>query len=349
MTTTTWRALVTLCAAIVLVAAGSAATTGPAEAQSLATIRVSYQPNNYWALPFFVATEKNLWAEEGLKPEFSTFPSGAPQVTAGATDAWDVGGTGSAPALAGAARYGLLTIGITNDESVTNAVMIRGDARKTWLKDPARDIKGKTVLVTTTSTGEYVLLSYLKTLGLTKNDVKIVPMDQSLIVSSFAGTTGDLFVTWAPNTYTVLSRGGEMLANGRTVGVTVPGSLVATPKFAKEKPELVAKFLRVYFRALEWSMVNREEAVDMLARFNEQGGVVLDKKYFNDEFQLRPIWTIPGRLSLMARWKGTPSIADGWYSAVGDYFVSAGTLKEKPDPKSFITDTFMRMAYEMKR
>ncbi len=347
MITTTWRALVTLCAAAVLVAAVSAA--GRAHAESLATIRVSYQPTMYWALPFYVATEKHMWAEEGLKPEFSTFPSGAPQVTAGATDAWDVGGMGSAPALAGAARYGLLTIGITNDESVTNAVMIRGDARKTWLKDPARDLKGKTVLVTTTSTGEYVLLSYLASVGLTKQDVKIVPMDQSLIVSSFAGTTGDLFVTWAPHTYTVLARGGEMLANGRTVGVTVPGSLVATPKFAKEKPELVARFLRVYFRAVEWSMLNREEAVEMLARFAEQGGVVLDKKYFNEEFQVRPIWTIPGQLYLMARWKGSPSIADGWYSAVGDYFVAAGTLKEKPDPKHFITDRFLRMAYEMKK
>jgi ABC-type nitrate/sulfonate/bicarbonate transport system substrate-binding protein len=316
----------------------------PSGGQPLATIRVSYQPNNYWALPFYVASEKHLWAADGLTPEFSTFPSGAPQVTAGATDAWDVGGTGSAPALAGAARYGLLTIGITNDESATNAVMIRGDARKTWLKEPARDIKGRTALVTTTSTGEYVLLSYLKSIGLTKNDLKIVPMDQSLIVSSFAGTTGDLFVLWAPNIYTVMSRSAEMLANGKTAGVTVPGALVATPKFAKEKPELVAKFLRVYFKAIEWQQQNHAEAVDMLARFNQQGGVVLDKKWFEEEFKTRPVWTIPGQLELLARKDGKPSTVDGWFSAVGDYFIAAGTLKEKPDPTKFIIDEFMKKA-----
>lgn len=316
----------------------------PASAQPLSTIRVSYQPNNYWALPFYVATEKNIWATEGLKPEFSTFPSGAPQVTAGATDAWDVGGTGSAPALNGGARYGLLTIGITNDESATNAVMIRGDARKTWLKDPAKDIKGKTALVTTTSTGEYVLLSYLKSIGLTKTDVKIVPMDQSLIVSSLAGTTGDLFVLWAPNIYTVMARGAEMLANGKTAGVMVPGALVATPKFAKEKPELVAKFLRVYFKAIEWQKANYAEAVDMLQKFNQQGGVVLDKKWFEEEFKTRPVWTIPGQLELLARKDGKPSTVDTWFSAVGDYFIAAGTLKEKPDTAKFITDEYMRMA-----
>ncbi|KRT68958.1 MAG: hypothetical protein A2W37_07270 [Chloroflexi bacterium RBG_16_63_12] len=338
MTTVLWRILVAACA--IVIGLGAA----PVFAQQPTTIRVSYQPNNYWALPFYVATEKNLWAAEGLKPEFSTFPSGAPQVTAGATDAWDVGGTGSAPALAGGARYGLLTIGITNDESATNAVMIRGDARKTWLKDPAKDIKGRTALVTTTSTGEYVLLTYLKSIGLTKNDVKIVPMDQSLIVSSFAGTTGDLFVLWAPNIYTVMARGAEVLANGKTAGVTVPGAIVATPKFAKEKPELVAKFLRVYFKAIEWQKANHAEAVDMLAKFNQQGGVVLDKKWFEEEFKTRPVWTIPGQLELLARKDGKPSTVDNWFSAVGDYFISAGTLKEKPDPKTFITDEFMKMA-----
>ncbi len=343
MTITFWRLLT---AVAVLTASLGAA---PALAQPLTTIRVSYQPNNYWALPFYVATEKNLWAAEGLKPEFTTFPSGAPQVTAGATDAWDVGGTGSAPALAGAARYGLLTIGITNDESATNAVMIRGDARQTWLKVPARDIKGRTALVTTTSTGEYVLLSYLKSIGLTKADVKIVPMDQSLIVSSFAGTTGDLFVLWAPNIYTVMSRGAEMLANGKTAGVAVPGAIVATPKFAKEKPELVARFLRVYFKAIEWQQANHAEAVDLLARFNQQGGVVLDKKWFEEEFKTRPLWTIPGQLELMARKDGKASTVDGWFSAVGDYFIAAGTLKEKPDPKTFITDEYMKLAAGMKK
>src|SRR6218665_473482 len=37
----------------------------------LTEIRVSYQPALYWALPFFVATEKNWWAELGLQPVFS--------------------------------------------------------------------------------------------------------------------------------------------------------------------------------------------------------------------------------------------------------------------------------------
>ena len=62
-----------------------------------------------------------------LEPEFTTFPAGAPQVAAAQAKSWDVGGTGSVPAVLGAARYGLLTIGITNDESKANVLMVRGD------------------------------------------------------------------------------------------------------------------------------------------------------------------------------------------------------------------------------
>ena len=72
-----------------------------AQAQTLAEIKVSYQPALYWALPFHIATEKGWWAEVGLKPVFSTFPAGVPQIAASASKSWDVGGTGSVPAVLG--------------------------------------------------------------------------------------------------------------------------------------------------------------------------------------------------------------------------------------------------------
>ena len=106
------------------VACGLIATHAPAMAAETA-IGVSYQPSLYWALPFYIATEKHWWEELGLKPNFSTFPAGAPQVAAAQAKSWDVGGTGSVPAVLGAARFGIVTIGITNDESKANALMAR--------------------------------------------------------------------------------------------------------------------------------------------------------------------------------------------------------------------------------
>ena len=81
-----------------LAVAGVALAAG-AQAQAQTEIKVSYQPALYWALPFYIATEKGWWAELGLKPVFSTFPAGVPQIAASASKSWDVGGTGSVPAV----------------------------------------------------------------------------------------------------------------------------------------------------------------------------------------------------------------------------------------------------------
>jgi NitT/TauT family transport system substrate-binding protein len=227
---------------------------------------------------------------------------------------------------------------------MANAVMVRGDAAATWLKRPARDLRRKTVMVTRSSTGEYVLLAYLKSLKLTQQNVKVLYMDPPAIVKAFAGKGGDVFVLWAPYLYEALARGGKVLANGRTVGVTVPGALVAAPRFAREHPEAVARFLRVYLKGLEWQRANPVKALDILAKHNAQAGIKLDKRWFAESFKNRQVWGIAGQLGLLARPQGQPSVADEWFSEVGAYFTAAGTLTANPDPKIYITDEYLKLA-----
>ena len=154
-----------------------------AQAQTLEPIKVSYQPALYWSLPYYVATEKKFWAEAGLVPEFSTFPAGAPQVAAAQAKSWDVGGTGSVPAVLGAARFGLVTIGITNDKSKANVLMVRGDKYDAVKKDPAI-IKGQKILLTSNSTGDYAVQACLKKWGIAKTDVQLVNLGQAQIISA---------------------------------------------------------------------------------------------------------------------------------------------------------------------
>src|ERR1044071_433489 len=82
-----------------------ALAAGSASAQQLTEIKVSYQPALYWSLPFYVASQKGWWAELGLKPTFSTFPAGVPQIAASASKSWDAGGAGSVAGGLGAARH----------------------------------------------------------------------------------------------------------------------------------------------------------------------------------------------------------------------------------------------------
>jgi len=318
-----------------LVAAIAAFAVTGAHAQATEEIKVSYQPALYWALPFYIATEKNWWGELGLKPTFSTFPAGVPQIAASASKSWDVGGTGSVPAVLGAVRFNLLTIGITNDESQGNALLVRGDKAAQYMANPA-SMKGQTILLTANSTGDYAVQSCLAKYGL-KN------MGQAEIISAMSSNNAELVGVWAPNIYTLEEKAGaKILCSGKDGGAIVPGALIVRADYAKEKPQNVAKFLAVYLRAQRWANANRKEAIAMMQKFYEQGGVTISDAAMNKEFDTRPTLDLAAQLAAMNRAAGA-SPADGWFTKIGDFMKGAGSIPEVPAAKSYISDDFMKM------
>jgi NitT/TauT family transport system substrate-binding protein len=311
-------------------------------AQAPKEIKVSYQPALYWALPFFIATEKNWWGELGLKPTFSTFPAGVPQIAASASKSWDVGGTGSVPAVLGAVRFNLLTIGITNDESQGNALMVRGDKAAAYMANPA-SMKGQTILLTANSTGDYAVQSCLAKYGLKKADVTLKNMGQAEIISALSSNNAELVGVWAPNIYTLEEKtGAKVLCSGKEGGAAVPGALIVRADFARENPGDVAKFLAVYLRAQKWANANRKEAIALMKKFYEQGGVTISEASMAKEFDTRPVFDLAGQLKAMDRAKGASEV-DGWLAKIADFMKAAGSIQEVPATKSFITDEYMKM------
>lgn len=325
-------------AGLAMLAMATLGTAGAAQAQT--PIKISYQPAVYWALPFYVATEKNFWAEAGLTPEFSTFPAGAPQVAAAQAKSWDVGGTGSVPAVLGAARFGLITIGITNDESKANALMVRGEKFDEFSKNP-QAIKGQKILLTTNSTGDYSVQSCLKKWGLAKTDVQLVNLGQAQIISAITSNNGDLAGVWAPNTYTLEEKANaKYLCSGYDSGAMVPGALVARSDFAKEQPETVAKFLAAYLRAWAWIQANGKEAREMMKKFYAQGGVEISDKGIEAEFAMRPVFPLDQQVKIFDRASGASDV-DKWLTAIGEFMKGVGTVPETPDTKTFVDGSYI--------
>ena len=316
--------------------------TSSAQAQpALSEIKVSYQPALYWALPFFVATEKNWWAEVGLKPVFSTFPAGVPQIAAVASKSWDVGGTGSVPAVLGHVRFGIKTIGITNDESAGNALLVRKDVADRIAKDP-QSIKGQTILLTANSTGDYAVQSCLKKYGLVKADVVIKNMGQAEIISAVSSNNADLAGLWAPNIYTLEEKAGaKVLCSGKDGGVVVPGALIARAEYAEQNPQNVAKFLVVYLRAWKWMGANKPQAIDMMKKFYEQGGVAISEASMKKEFDSRPTFDLAQQLARMDRTRGNSDM-DSWFSQISIFMRGTGAIQSIPQSTDFITDSFMK-------
>ena len=305
-------------------------------------IKVSYQPALYWSLPYYIASEKGWWAELGLKPAYSTFPAGVPQIAASAAKSWDVGGTGSVPAVLGAARYNLLTIGITNDESQGNALLASGAKADAFVRNPG-SIKGQTIVLTANSTGDYAVQSCLQKWGLKKADVQIKSMGQAEIISAMSSGNADLGGLWAPNIYTLEEKAGaKLICSGRDAGAIVPGAIIVRQEYAKEQPQNVAKYLAVYLRAQKWSLANRKEAVAMMKKFYEQGGVTISEAAMNKEFDTRPVFDLAGQLKIMNRSGGTSDV-DKWLTSIGEFMKANGTFAEVPQAKAFITDEYLRM------
>lgn len=325
----------TIAAVLLVACSGAQAQPAPAE------IKVSYQPALYWALPFYVATEKGWWAEVGLKPVFSTFPAGVPQIAASASKSWDVGGTGSVPAVLGHVRFGIKTIGLTNDESAGNALLVRKEVADKFAKDP-KSIKGQTIVLTSNSTGDYAVQSCLKKWGVAKSDVVIKNMGQAEIISAMSSNNADLGGLWAPNIYTLEEKSGaKVLCSGKEGGAVVPGALIARGDYAEQNPENVAKFLAVYLRTFKWMNANRPEAIAMMKKFYEQGGVSISEESMKKEFDTRPTFDLAGQLARMDR-AGGDSDVDKWFADIASFMRGTGAIPKVPASADYITDAYMK-------
>ncbi len=324
-----------------LALAAAMAGAQPAAAQAPAAIGVSYQPSLYWALPFHYANVKGWWKDVGLAPNFSTFPAGAPQVAAAAAKSWDVGGTGSVPAVLGAVRFNILTIGITNDESKTNAMMVRGDKFEAIKANPA-SLKGQRLLLTTNSTVDYAARKCLVKMGLAANDMQFVNLGQAQIITAVTSNNGDIAGVWAPNTYTLEDQANaKYLCSGSDANAIVPGALIVRADFAKERPDDVAKFLAVYLRGWSWAKANPAEARTLALDFYKQGGLEVTARAMDQEFALRPTFGLDEQLKIMSRSAGASTV-DGWFGEIGKFITEVGTIPANPDVKNYLTDDYLK-------
>lgn len=311
-----------------------------AGAAELTPIKVSYQPAVYWALPFYVASEKGWWAEVGLKPEFSIFPAGVPQMAASASKSWDVGATGSVPAVLGFVRFGVKTIGLSNDESQANLLLVSQSKFDQVKANPA-SLKGQTIVLTSNSTGDYAVQACLKKFGLSKADVTLKNMGQAEIISAVSSNNADYAGVWAPNSYTLEEKANaKVLCTGKDGGAVVPGALIARGDYAKDNPENVAKFLAVYLRTQNWLKSNPTEAVALMKKFYQQGGVTISEAAMQKEFSTRPVFDLQQQLTAMDRAKGASQM-DGWFTQIATFMQGSGALAKVPAAKDFIDSSYM--------
>ncbi len=320
-------------------AAASLAT--PAAAQQTTRLNISMQPALYSMLPLHLATEQGWWRQMGIEPNFSSFPAGPPQIAAAAAGTWDVGITGSAPGVLGAARFNIRTIAISNDESATNVLMARRDQVEAIRANPG-SLRGQRVLITVNTTVDYVLQNCLSRWNIARSDLQVVNLNQAQILSAFSTGEGRIAGLWAPNIYTAEERMNAVpLCSGRDADAIVPGNVIVREEFLRANPDMVARYLAVFLRGIAFMKSNRDGTLQSMNRFYQAGGVTVSEAALRAEMDRRPIFGLEEQLQMMSRANG-PSQADRWYEGLSAFLAQVGTVQNPPAPSAYLTDDVLR-------
>jgi len=309
-------------------------------------VRISYQPA-FWALPWFLATEKRWWAEYGLKPKMVLFAAGAAQIAAGASGEWDVGGAGDIPAVLGGSKYGLINIAISDKEQAILSVMAgSADAARRYTTNP-KLIAGKEIPVTLNSNQELVTVACLEKLGAKPGSYKLVNLAPGDINVAMLSRRFDLAGVWAPNTY-ILEKaiGAKIICRGTDTNVNATGRLFVTPAFAKKEPNAVARFLALYFRAVDWERSNPKETLSYLKKFYASMNMKVPPQNLPDEVKDHVHLGLKEQLALYARSGSSPSTVDRWTDEVAKFLVSKGSIPAVKPVDSYVTDKYLRMISE---
>jgi NitT/TauT family transport system substrate-binding protein len=172
--------------------------------------------------------------------------------------------------------------------------------------------------------------------------VTIKNMGQAEIISAVSSGNAELAGLWAPNIYTLEEKAGaKVLCSGKDAGVVVPGALIARGDYAEQNPENVAKFLAVYLRAWKWMTANKPEALAMMKKFYEQGGVAISDASMKKEVDTRPTFDLTQQLARLDRSRGN-SDADAWFGQIAVFMRGTGAIQTVPLPADFITDTYLK-------
>ncbi|MBF0530894.1 MAG: ABC transporter substrate-binding protein, partial [Deltaproteobacteria bacterium] len=211
-----------------------------------------------------------------------------------------------------------------------------GDRRTDWI-------------VATRQNVIYALASWLKVLGLKESDIVIKQMDQASIVAAFEKGVGDVACIWSPYSYTAEQKGWKEAFDLRMAGVALTITLVGDKDFCDKNPEIVAKFLRVYLRGVNWYRKNgpTPEVVKLYQKMmKDWGGQDMSEADCKADLEFNPVWTLEEQLKLFDSSKGE-STAAKWQREVAEFFAAQGRFKpaelEKVNKLGYVTDKFLKM------
>lgn len=240
------------------------ATAITAQEDELVEISIAYMPNFASVYDIITGINGGFFEEEGLKVNLVEFADGPTIIAAMESGSIDIGNIGPGahvlPIQDRAEIIGFAHLGNADE------VLGRTDKGVSTLEDLA----GKKIASASGTSAEQILLLTLEEAGLTLDDVEIVDMDASAIVTAMISGSIDAAATWSPNTTAIKNELGDdvvMLSNNARYAEDFPSisSYAVTPGYVDENQATVEKFLRGLYKAANYRSKNMDEVVQWVA------------------------------------------------------------------------------------
>lgn len=279
------------------------------------TIRFGYIADFNGAYQLAVAEELGLWDEYALDVEPVVFTNGPLQVQAMQAGDLDLGSIG--PGALWMATTGQAKVVAINGLGVNDRVVALPGSGI----EEIEDLQGRDIAVPEGTSGDMILRVALDNAGMTREDVNVIAMDPSTVVSSMTSGQIDAAAIWYPLLDTIEEAQPDLVEVASSTdfypGHTFPGTIVARNEFVDESSDAIVRFIQVLQDANDYREENFDETITLTAEY-------LDVEEENVRSNAENI-VYPSTAELVSQSQdGTTA---GWLSGLGDLFEGMGQIE----------------------
>lgn len=322
--------------------AASEASGGEEATGELRPLRIACMPHNH-GLPVYIAQQEGLFEEAGIDAEVQIYNSGPPMNEALGAGEWDVGIIGPVPAIAGGVAYDTNLIAFAADDTMAVNYWVRPDSEIASINGQVADSpdilgdadswRGKTILCPLATGAHFMLVATLNKLGLTEDDVDIIPMDVPQAFTAFKSGQGDIVALWDPQSTAAKDEGWVMVSSGPASGQEMYIVIVASEDAMQNQQAELKDFLKVFYGVTETYKDDKESYFNYLKEFQTENGLDVTDEMVQKVVDERPLPTLEDQKEL---WAGEPGSrkADIIMNNIMDYFIGQGSYE--PEDKEYL-------------
>lgn len=248
----------------------------PQKADKPKEIHIAYQNSSTIIL---LAKAKGLYEEEfakdGINVKYDLYLSGTPMIEAFSGKRADFANTGDMPPVS--AKSNGVDIKIVSRAGYTpagNALLIRPDATY----DSVSALKSKKIAVQVGSSAHHYLILLLKQNGLSAADVNVVNLPATDHQAALETGNVDAVATWEPwSSVLVNAKAGKVLTDSSTGVKRYVAVFLARDEFARQYPDLTARFLKANEKAAEFIRNHPDEALTLISKESKLPTAALTK------------------------------------------------------------------------